>query len=66
MPVVSLVRDALFKTLGREFTQEQFEDLCFEFGLELDDVVRLASLRHAKKHAPIADVGEADEDQGAG
>ena len=40
MPIVSVNRDALFQVLGRTFTQEEFEDLCFQFGLELDDVVR--------------------------
>lgn len=39
MPTVSVSRDRLFELLGRSFTEEQFDDLCFEFGLELDDVV---------------------------
>ncbi|PIA27819.1 hypothetical protein AQUCO_07500028v1 [Aquilegia coerulea] len=38
MPKVSVGRDRLFEALGKEYTQEEFEDLCFEFGLELDDV----------------------------
>jgi phenylalanyl-tRNA synthetase beta chain len=25
--------------LGREYTKDEFEDLCFAFGIELDDVV---------------------------
>ncbi|KAF5188591.1 Phenylalanine--trna ligase beta subunit [Thalictrum thalictroides] len=39
MPKVSVGRDRLFEALGREYTQEEFEDVCFEFGLELDDIV---------------------------
>eukprot|EP00052_Salpingoeca_macrocollata_P035313 m.14262 g.14262 ORF g.14262 m.14262 type:complete len:606 (+) comp7821_c0_seq1:917-2734(+) len=39
MPKVDIKRDLLFKLLGRSFTQAEFEDLCFEFGLELDDVL---------------------------
>jgi len=38
MPVVSLKRDALFAALGRSFTEDEFNDLCFDFGLELDEV----------------------------
>lgn len=26
------------KKLGRDFTQKEFHDLCFDFGIELDDV----------------------------
>ena len=38
MPTVSVGRDNLFKELGKVYTDEEFEDLCFEFGIELDDV----------------------------
>lgn len=38
MPVVSVVRDHLFKALGRPYTDEEFEELCFDYGIELDDV----------------------------
>lgn len=75
MPVVGVNRDALFRALGREYSEhrgaspcasgahaaisacppssppsaaprrphaaeEEFEELCFEYGIELDDVVR--------------------------
>jgi len=39
MPTIGLKRDLLFKALGQEYTEEQFDELCFEFGLELDEVV---------------------------
>mmetsp|Transcript_24798 Transcript_24798/g.98014 ORF Transcript_24798/g.98014 Transcript_24798/m.98014 type:complete len:254 (-) Transcript_24798:1376-2137(-) len=39
MPTVSVVRDRLFEELGRTYTDEEFDELCFEYGLELDDVV---------------------------
>eukprot|EP00178_Gracilaria_changii_P025304 TRINITY_DN78045_c0_g1_i1.p1 TRINITY_DN78045_c0_g1~~TRINITY_DN78045_c0_g1_i1.p1 ORF type:complete len:592 (+),score=72.21 TRINITY_DN78045_c0_g1_i1:202-1977(+) len=38
MPTVSIARDRLFEDIGRFFTEEDFDELCFEFGLELDDV----------------------------
>jgi len=39
MPTVSLKRRLLFQALGRSYTEEEFDELCFEFGLELDEVV---------------------------
>ena len=38
MPTVIVNRDALFKAIGQSFTDEEFENLCFEFGIELDEV----------------------------
>ena len=38
MPTVTVNRKALFAAIGKEFTDEEFDDLCFEFGIELDDV----------------------------
>ncbi|XP_015246039.1 PREDICTED: phenylalanine--tRNA ligase beta subunit [Cyprinodon variegatus] len=38
MPTVGIKRDFLFKALGKTYTDEEFEELCFEFGLELDEV----------------------------
>lgn len=39
MPVISINKSLLFKLLGKEYEQSAFEDLCFDFGVELDDVV---------------------------
>lgn len=38
MPSVIVVRDELFRELGQKMTDEEFDQLCFEFGIELDDV----------------------------
>ena len=38
MPTIGLKRDVLFDALGRTYTEDEFNDLCFEFGLELDEV----------------------------
>ncbi|KAF3824100.1 hypothetical protein GH733_008385 [Mirounga leonina] len=38
MPTVSVKRDLLFKALGWTYTDEEFDELCFEFGLELDEI----------------------------
>lgn len=39
MPTVSVDRDRLFIALNKTYTDEAFDELCFEFGIELDDVV---------------------------
>jgi phenylalanyl-tRNA synthetase beta chain len=39
MPTISLKRDLLHAALGKTYTEEEFDELCFEFGLELDEVV---------------------------
>ena len=38
MPTVLVKRDLLFKEIGQTFTDEEFDDLCFQFGIELDDI----------------------------
>ncbi|KAI0238843.1 Phenylalanine--tRNA ligase beta subunit [Lamellibrachia satsuma] len=38
MPTVGLKTDVLFEVMGRSYTEDEFNDLCFDFGLELDEV----------------------------
>lgn len=38
MPTVSVEKDILFTHLGRRYTDEEFDELCFEFGIELDEI----------------------------
>lgn len=37
MPTIGVDKAELFKALGREYTTDEFEELCFEFGIELDE-----------------------------
>lgn len=37
MPTISVDKAGLFEALGQEYTTEEFDELCFEFGLELDE-----------------------------
>ncbi|KAF2107407.1 phenylalanyl-tRNA synthetase beta chain [Lophiotrema nucula] len=37
MPTISVDKAALFKALEKEYTTEEFDELCFEFGIELDE-----------------------------
>ncbi|KAL8030991.1 hypothetical protein ABFS82_14G318700 [Erythranthe guttata] len=50
MPTVSVGRDRLFKALGRTYTEEEFDDLCFKFGIELDDVTTEKAILRKEKH----------------
>lgn len=38
MPTVNVKRDRLFHLLGHTYSDEEFDELCFEFGIELDEV----------------------------
>ena len=38
MPTVALDKDQLFTHLGRTYTDDEFDELCFEFGVELDEI----------------------------
>eukprot|EP00957_Ditylum_brightwellii_P084756 6444656-Ditylum_brightwellii.AAC.1 len=38
MPTVALKRDELFHHLQWTYTDFEFDELCFEFGVELDEV----------------------------
>lgn len=39
MPTVCVERDDLFERLGRTYTDQEFDELCFQFGIELDEVM---------------------------
>lgn len=38
MPTVNVKASLLFEVLGKTYTEDEFADLCFEYGLELDEV----------------------------
>lgn len=41
MPTIGVNRDELLKALGQpDMSEQAFDELCFEFGLELDEVVK--------------------------
>lgn len=59
MPTVGVNAEALFKRLGRSYTEDEFQDLCFAFGLELDDVTsekeQMEKMQGAEKAAGLSD-----------
>ena len=38
MPTLAVERDELFASIGKNYTDEEFDELCFEFGVELDEI----------------------------
>ncbi|PIN09287.1 Phenylalanyl-tRNA synthetase beta subunit [Handroanthus impetiginosus] len=61
MPTVSVGRDRLFEALGRTYTEEEFEDLCFKFGIELDDVTTEKAVIRKEKHLQEEEPSEDEE-----
>ena len=62
MPTVTVVREALMSALGQQYTDKDFEDLCFEFGVELDDICTEAVM-HRKEKTEIAAGSAAQEEK---
>uniref|UniRef100_A0A6U2AIS2 phenylalanine--tRNA ligase n=2 Tax=Hemiselmis andersenii TaxID=464988 RepID=A0A6U2AIS2_HEMAN len=55
MPTVAVSRDGLMAAIGQQMTDTEFEDLCFEFGIELDDITTEALMQRKEK----GDAGDA-------
>ncbi|KAG0476303.1 hypothetical protein HPP92_013144 [Vanilla planifolia] len=62
MPTVSVGRDLFFQILGQSYTHQEFEDLCFEFGVELDDVTTEKEIIRKETHLEAEGVGEGEEE----
>ncbi|GAB4845339.1 hypothetical protein Ancab_038747 [Ancistrocladus abbreviatus] len=50
MPTVGVGRDRLFDALGRTYEDKEFEELCFKFGIELDDITTEKAIIRKEKH----------------
>jgi hypothetical protein len=53
MPTISVDKEDLFDFLQQTYTTEEFDRLCFEFGLELDEDVQPTHVNSMQMH--IAD-----------
>ena len=62
MPTVGCVRDDLMAALGREYTEKEFDALCFEFGIELDEVTSEAVMVRKEKGNAAAEKEQASEE----
>lgn len=38
MPNITVIREDLFQSIGKTFTDEEFDEVCFSFGVEIDDI----------------------------
>mgnify|MGYP003387047385 CR=1 FL=1 len=38
MPNITVIRDDLFAAIGKTFTDKEFDEVCFDFGVEIDDI----------------------------
>jgi phenylalanyl-tRNA synthetase beta chain len=67
MPTVALERDKLFDRLGLlgKYTDEDFEQLCFDFGIELDEITSLAEIKKKDRGNKEAE-GEEEKKADAG
>ncbi|VDL36411.1 unnamed protein product [Hymenolepis diminuta] len=55
MPIISIPEKVLFEKLGRTYSESEFEDLCFAYGLELDEITseqELAAREHGSTVVP--------------
>ncbi|KAM7513955.1 hypothetical protein LguiA_003538 [Lonicera macranthoides] len=50
MPTVSVKRDPFLKKLNKTYTDEEFDALCFAFGIELDEVTTEKAIIRKEKH----------------
>ncbi|XP_077297650.1 phenylalanine--tRNA ligase beta subunit [Arctopsyche grandis] len=60
MPTLSVKRDLLFKALGKIYTDDEFQNLCFEFGLELDEVTTEKQMVAKEQGSQAAEGGSED------
>lgn len=58
MPTVNVKKDQLMNQLGRNYTDEEFDELCFEFGIELDEITSEKKMAMKEKGA----TGQESED----
>jgi phenylalanyl-tRNA synthetase beta chain len=57
MPTVAVDRDDLFSRLGSQFTQDEFDNLCFQYGIELDEVMTEGEAASARALGAPASAG---------
>lgn len=61
MPTISVGRDRLFDALGKTYEDKEFDDLCFRFGIELDDITTEKAIIRKEKHLDEEESTEGEE-----
>ena len=61
MPTVAVEKEVLFAQLGRSYSDEAFDELCFEFGIELDEITseKEEAEKNGLKGAALKDMSSA-------
>uniref|UniRef100_A0A1A9WY64 Phenylalanine--tRNA ligase beta subunit n=1 Tax=Glossina brevipalpis TaxID=37001 RepID=A0A1A9WY64_9MUSC len=62
MPTIGVKRDLLFEALGTKYTDDEFQQLCFRFGLELDEVTTEKQMLTREQGDEAAGVAHASEE----
>ena len=62
MPTLSVSRDQLFLRLGKTYSEEEFDEVCFQFGVELDEVLteKEAAAARQLRGDDITEAGSSD------
>jgi phenylalanyl-tRNA synthetase beta chain len=63
MPTIKVVKLDLFEQIGRTYTDEGFDELCFQFGIELDEVTSEAVMQRKEKGDRDASVSESKAEE---
>ncbi|CRK92388.1 CLUMA_CG005918, isoform A [Clunio marinus] len=61
MPTIGVKKELLFEALGKSYTDDEFQKLCFEFGLELDEVTSEKQML-TKEQGDAASLQDASEE----
>lgn len=57
MPTISVNKKQLFDLLGKNYTNEDFDELCFEFGVELDEDTTEEALKNGEEPELKIEIG---------
>ena len=52
MPNITLIRQHLFDAIGKSYSDKEFDELCFEFGVEVDDVATVKKAWQGRCRGP--------------
>jgi phenylalanyl-tRNA synthetase beta chain len=63
MPTIKVVKLDLFEQIGQTYTDEGFDELCFQFGIELDEVTSEAVMQRKEKGDKGASVAESKAEE---
>ncbi|AMD20212.1 HDL532Cp [Eremothecium sinecaudum] len=57
MPTISVNKQKLYELLGKNYTNDEFDELCFEFGIELDEDTTEEALKNNEEPELKIEIG---------